>query len=91
MQQAHFRLAQRLQGQHPRPRQQRVAEHQERVLGRRADQRECAVFQVAQQRVLLGAAEVVDFVQQQQGGLPTGFEPLASAFGEPCGCRRRLP
>jgi hypothetical protein len=89
--QAHFRLAQRFQGQHARPRQQRVAQRQERVLGRRADQRECAVFQVAQQRVLLGAAEVVDFVQQEQGGLSSGFEPSASAFGEPCGCRRRLP
>jgi hypothetical protein len=69
-----------LRRQHPRPRKQRVGENEERVLGGRPDQGEGAVFQIAEQGILLRAVREMDFVQQQKGGLPTGTLAMSGEF-----------
>ena len=56
---------QRAQLQHLRPRQQRGVDREVRVLGRRADQRDQALLDRRQQRVLLGLVEAVDLVEEQ--------------------------
>jgi hypothetical protein len=58
------------------PRQERRVHLEVRVLGRRADQRDRAVLDVRQQRVLLGLVEAVDLVEEQDGPLPVQREAV---------------
>ncbi len=60
------RRVERLEHQHARPRQQRRVELERRVLGRRADQGDRAVLHHRQKRILLGAVEAMDLVDEQQ-------------------------
>ena len=69
----------RLERQHPSARQQSSIELEGRVLRRRADQNDRAVFHDRQEAVLLGAVEAMDLVDEQQG-LPAGHAPRAGRF-----------
>ena len=66
----HRRLIKRLEHQHTRARQQRRDQLERRVLGRRADQHDGAVFHDWQKGILLGAVEAVNLVDEEQGPLP---------------------
>ena len=50
--------------------EQRTGEREERVLGRRADEHEEALFDEREQHVLLGAGEAVHLVEEEDGALP---------------------
>ena len=67
-------VAERLQHEHARAREQRRVHLERRVLGRRADQRDRAVLDVRQHRVLLRFVEAVDLVDEQHGALPGALE-----------------
>jgi hypothetical protein len=69
-------LVEVLQDEHLAPRQERAVELEAGVLRRRADEHDRAVFNVGQKRVLLGAVETVDLVDEKQGPLPD----LAAVF-----------
>src|SRR5262245_39902976 len=66
----------RLQHEDATPRQQRAGELEARVFGRRADQRDDAVLDPWQKRVLLRAIEAVDLVAKQNRALALEFPPL---------------
>ena len=55
----------RLEAEHAHPRQERRVDLEVRVLGRGADQRDRAVLDVGQERVLLRLVEAVDLVDEQ--------------------------
>ena len=62
-----------------RARQQRRVDLEVRVLRRRADQRDDALLDRGQQRVLLRLVEAVDLVEEQDRALAVRAEPLACA------------
>ena len=64
---------QRAQHVHARARQQRADDFERRIFGGGADERERAVFDVRQERVLLGLVEAMHLVEEQHGA--------AAAFG----------
>ena len=66
-QRAHVGLRERLERQQQGSRQQRPHHGEGRVLGGGADERHPAVLHGGQQRVLLGAREAVDLVDEQHG------------------------
>ena len=70
------RVGQRLQAPDAQPRQQRRVDLEVRVLGGGADQRDRAVLDVGQQRVLLRLVEAVDLVDEQHGAPTVQREPL---------------
>ena len=78
----------RLQAVDPHPRQERRVDLVVRVLGRRADQRDRAVLDVRQQRVLLALVEPMQLVDE---GDRRGRRPPAAPSPRPParGCRRR--
>jgi len=77
---AHVVLAQRLQDEHARSRQQRRDHLERRVLGRGADQRDVALLHGRQDGVLLGFVEAVDLVDEDDGALARGSAELARLF-----------
>ena len=62
-------VAERVQHEHARAREQRRVDFERRILGRRADQRDRAVFDVRQDRVLLAFVEAMDLVDEEHGAL----------------------
>ena len=69
-------VGERLQAPHAQPRQERGVDLEVRVLRRRADERDGAVLDVRQERVLLRLVEAVDLVDEQHGPLAVEREPL---------------
>ena len=74
----------RLEAEQRGAREQRAGEREERVLGGRADEDEQPLLDVGQQRVLLGSAEAVHLVEEQDRALPVLGEAAP-------GARRDLP
>ncbi len=70
----------RLESEQCRTAPQRWVDLEERILRRRADQRERAVLDRRQQRVLLRLAEAVDLVEEQDRALAALAEPLTGTF-----------
>ena len=68
---------QRLQPEHAQARQQRRVDLEIGVLGGRADQRDRAVLDLRQQRVLLRLVEAVDLVEEQHRRPAALVDPLA--------------
>ncbi len=58
-------------------REQRADDLERRVLGRGADQRDGAVLDERQDRVLLGLVEAMDLVDEQHGAPASGVAPVA--------------
>ena len=71
-------LIERFENQHARARQKRRVQLEGRVLRRGADERHGAVFHDRQKRILLGAVEAMDFVDEEQRPLP--HAPTAARF-----------
>ena len=71
------------------PRQEGGVDLEVRVLGRRADERDRAVLDVRQQRVLLGLVEAVDLVDEQDGAAGLEREPVLGLGDRRPGPRRR--
>jgi len=71
-------LTKRLQHEDPGTREERRDDLERRVLGRRADERDIALLDVRQHRVLLTLVEAVDLVDEQDGALAGGAAQLAS-------------
>ena len=69
-------VGQRLEAPDAQPRQERRVHLEVGVLGRRADQRDRAVLDVRQQRVLLGLVEAVDLVDEQDRAAAVEREPV---------------
>ena len=69
-------VGQRLEAPDAHPRQQRGIHLEVRVLGRRPDQRDRAVLDVRQQRVLLRLVEPMDLVEEQDGARAVQGEPF---------------
>ena len=70
----------RLEPEQRRARQQRRREREERVLRRRSDQHHEPLFDVRQQRVLLGAAEAVHLVEEEDRAAPVLTHPGTRAL-----------
>ena len=90
----HLVLAERPQLVDLRPGEQRRVDLEERVLGRRADQRHQALLDGGQQRVLLGLVEAVDLVEEEDGPAPVAAPLLGALEHRPdlgaAGVDRRL-
>ena len=69
-------VGQRLEAPDPHPRQERGVDLEVGVLGRRADERDRAVLDVRQERVLLGLVEAVDLVDEQDRPAAVEGEPV---------------
>src|SRR2546426_12835871 len=67
---------QRLQHEHPTPRQQRLGQLEARVLGGSADQRDDAVLDPGEKGVLLRLVEAVDLVAEQDRAATLVLESL---------------
>jgi hypothetical protein len=63
------RPRERLEAEHARAREQRRVHRERRVLRRRADERDRAVLDVRQERVLLRLVEAVDLVDEEDRAL----------------------
>ena len=81
-------LAERVEDQHPRARQQRGVEFEGRILGGRADEDDRAVLHDRQKAVLLGAVEAMDLVDEKQR-LATVLSAAAAPSRTPSSGRRR--
>ena len=66
-----------------RPREQRRVDLEVRVLGRRADQRQQAVLDAGQQRILLRLVEAVDLVEEEDRPPAARAEPFARLLRAP--------
>ena len=73
---------QRLERVDAGPREQRADHFEGRILGRRADQGDGAVFHVRQDHVLLRLVEAVDLVDEEDGPLPLPFPADAGVRDE---------
>ena len=62
-------VVERLQRQHPAPREQRARERKRRVFGRRADQDDRARLRVRQERILLALAVAMDLINEEHRAL----------------------
>ncbi len=62
--------------------QERAVDFEIRIFSCRADQNDGAVFNVRQERVLLGFVKAVDFVNEQDGALPVQVKTLARLFDD---------
>ncbi len=82
-QRAHVVVGERLEHEHARAREQRGVDLERRVLGRRADQRDGAVLDVRQHRVLLRLVEAVDLVDEQHGAPARGAQLLRVGHDAP--------
>src|SRR2546425_3202691 len=69
-------IRERLQHEHPAPRQQRARQLEGRILGRRADERDDAVLDPGEKRVLLRLVEAMDLVAEEDRTLPLILQPL---------------
>ena len=69
-------VGQRLEAPDAHPRQERGVDLEVGVLGRRADERDRAVLDVGQQRVLLGLVEAMDLVEEQDRPRAVQGEPF---------------
>ena len=69
-------VGQRLEAPDAHPRQERGVDLEVGVLGRRADERDRAVLDVGQQRVLLGLVEAVDLVEEQDRARAVEGQPV---------------
>ncbi len=76
------------QHEHLGARQQRADQLEGRVLGRRADEDHRAVLDIGQKRILLGAVEAVDLVDEEQRAL-AHLAALLAPPRTPCADRRR--
>ena len=82
-------VAERLEPPHAQARQERRVDLEVRVLGRRADQRDGAVLDVRQERVLLALVEAVDLVDEQDRAAALEREPVLGLGDRRRGPRRR--
>src|SRR5471030_637866 len=71
---------QRFEAEERGARQQRPGEREERVLGGGSDEHQEPVFYVWEERVLLGAVEAVDLVEEEDRALALRAEPSSSTF-----------
>ena len=69
-------VGQRLEPPDPHPRQERGVDLEVRVLGGRPDERDGAVLDVREERVLLGLVEAVDLVEEEDGPRAVEGEPV---------------
>ena len=74
--QADVVVGERLQAPHPKSRQERGVHLEIRVLRGRADERDRAVLDMREERVLLRLVEAVDLVDEQDRALAVEREPL---------------
>ncbi len=75
-------IGERLEAVDPHPREERRVDLEVGVLGGRADEHHGAVFDVGQQRVLLGLVEAMDLVDEEEGPAAVEDEPLAGLADE---------
>src|SRR6266704_1728104 len=69
-------VVQRLENEDPAPRQQRTRQLEGRILRRRTDEREDAVLDPGEKRVLLRLVEPMDLVAEEDRALPLVLQPL---------------
>ena len=72
----HVVIAEWLESPDAHPGQERGVDLEVRVLGRRADERDRAVLDMGEQRVLLGLVESMDLVEEQHGPRAVEGEPV---------------
>ena len=84
-------VRQRLEPPDAHPREQRGVHLEVRVLRRRADERDRAVLDVGEQRVLLRLVEPMDLVEEQHRARPVQGEPVLGLGDRARGPRRRRP
>ena len=74
-------VGQRFEAPHPQPGQERRVDLEIGVLGGRADERDRAVLDLGQERVLLGLVEAMDLVDEEDAAGAAGRQALAG-FGD---------
>src|SRR5438874_10648290 len=75
-------IVQRLQDEDPAALQQRARQLEARILRRRPDERDDAVLDPRQERVLLAFVEAMDLIAEQDRALPLILEPLFGLFDD---------